>query len=56
MMIYNVMIKILVLTPDNPKYYCNYCDNQENVNDTSNAVREEPDRPSNDEDYCYKIK
>ena len=56
MLIYNVMIKFDVLSPDNPKYNCNNCDNQKNMNDTSDTVREEPNRPSNDEDYCYKIK
>lgn len=56
MLIFNVMIKIDVLSPDNPKYYCNYCDYQKNVNDTSDTVCKEPDGPSDDQDYCYKIK
>lgn len=46
------MIVSYVLSPDNPKYYCNYGDNQKNVNDTSNAVCKESNCPSDDEDYC----
>ena len=53
MLIYKAMIKINVLSPDNPKYDCNDCDNQKNVNYASGTISEESDGPSDDEDYCY---
>ena len=50
------MIMSYVLSPYNPKYYCNDGNNKENVNDAACTVSKEADGPSDDEDYCYKIK
>ena len=41
---------------DNPKYYCNYCNDKENVYDPAHAVADKSYCPGDDQNYCYDIK
>ncbi len=41
---------------NDPKYYCNNCNNKKNMYNTSYTVSKKSDCPSNDKDYSYDIK
>lgn len=43
-------------TLNNPEYYCNKCNNQQNVNDASGAVGKKSYRPGDYQNYCDDVK